>query len=273
MPVAAEPACLKRRLRDAVEANLVANGVGAMTEQVLDGVRHVVRHDHRRADEVRARDGDHVREDSARRDDVDADAVIVHLVSEGLGEAVQRVLAGDVGALVGVALMGDDRADVHDLRRLRGAEERERLTHEDERRANVRRHDGIKLVRGDVLEWACLDDGRVVHEDVEATLFLERFDEGEDGSLILEIAGVDESAGVEARPSRCLIAGLRRLDQARLGAAHDRDGAAECRQPPGDRGANARARSRDQRPLALDARPHTIPFRLGSAWFSRVYAG
>ena len=47
---------------------------------------------------------------------MNANAVFKDLVGERLGKTAQSMLARNIGALVGITLMGNDRADVDDLR-------------------------------------------------------------------------------------------------------------------------------------------------------------
>ena len=74
-----QPELLERRLCHTMEANLVANGVATMREQVLRRIRNVLGHNHGRPHDLGTHLGDHVGQNAARRDKVNANAILKDL--------------------------------------------------------------------------------------------------------------------------------------------------------------------------------------------------
>lgn len=88
-----DPKPLKRCLCHTMETDLVANGIAAMREQVLRRICNVLWQNHGRPHNLGTHLGNHVGQNAARGDKVNANAVIKDLVGKRLGKTAQGMLA------------------------------------------------------------------------------------------------------------------------------------------------------------------------------------
>ena len=236
-----------------METDLVANGIAAMREQVLRRICNVLWQNHGRPHNLGTHLGNHVGQNAARGDEVDANAVFKDLVGKRLGKTAQGMLARNIGALIGITLMGNNGANVDNLRRWRCLKERQRLAHEDERRAHVCCHHGVELFGRYALQRPRLHDARIVHQDIEPASCADVPHKRKDAALVRKVTG-DGLGGTRTKGSGLIERGT--------GPAHQDNVAAKLTQPLGNSPADARARAGNQSSTSLDARFHLDSSRL-----------
>jgi hypothetical protein len=246
--------------------HLAGDEAGSLAGQERHGVRDVLRlpgaahRDRRgpllhvlvpvRADPLGGRAG-HVGDDEARRHRVGRDAVPAQLDREGLREALQPGLGGGVVGLPAVAQRRGAR-QVHDPApagldhvRLDGAGDQERA-------AQVHRHDGVPVGVAHLEQQVVAGDAGVVHQHGRRA---ERVGDLRDGGLH-RVGVADVRADGEAAPARRLDR-LHRVGAVAGGQVDDGDVHAVGGQPRGRGGADAPGRAGDDGDPAHGTRSKT----------------
>src|SRR5712692_3693259 len=151
------PALLRGEEHDAVRD--VLDGAEAADRQLLDPARAVLRRHDGAA---------HVGVDPARRDRVDRDPVLAHLVGERAREALDGALGGGVGgeAARADARARELRAEIDDPAVAPLDHGRQRVAGAEERPGHVDREHLVVAAHGHLVEHAPLHHAGVVDEDV-----------------------------------------------------------------------------------------------------------